>query len=173
MQDRKTTAKNIEVLVQIRLENGDHVKDCMYTGSEKPKLEHRSTVYYHTNQPHWNETVRVVLPLILHPRAFLVVSARHCSSKEGKLFLLTLMRLWLMFNIAKEKPPFSVGYMKLTNPDGTIVADKSHQITCYKPGKSLDEPIPNFKGSKSKGIVYAHNFDRCCCSKAHEKRRSD
>lgn len=78
-----------------------------------------------------------------------------------------------MFNIAKEKPPFSVGYMKLTNPDGTIVADKSHQITCYKPGKSLDEPIPNFKGSKSKGIVFAHNFDRCCCSKAHEKRRSD
>jgi hypothetical protein len=41
LQERKTTAKNIEVLMQVRLENGELVKDCIYTGSDKPKIEHK------------------------------------------------------------------------------------------------------------------------------------
>lgn len=51
-----------------------------------------------------------------------------------------------MQKIGKEKPPNCVSYLKLTNPDGTLIADKTHNMPSYKPGKSMEEPIPNLKG---------------------------
>lgn len=63
------------------------------------------------------------------------------------------------FIIGKEKPPNSVSYLKLTNIDGTIIADKTHNIPSYKPGKSLDEPIPNLKGTYYVTLICSKHSD--------------
>jgi hypothetical protein len=95
-------------------------------------FKNRSLVYYHSNQPHWNETLRIVIDTSRLEKAYLVLLCRHCSSGE-----------------AKEKPPFSIAYLKLTNPDGTVIADRSHVVQTYKIGKSepMEDPVPNFKGN--------------------------
>jgi hypothetical protein len=46
-------------------------------------------VYYHFNQPHWSETVRVALPpAVKLSQAYLVFYSRHVSTKEGKGLIL-------------------------------------------------------------------------------------
>lgn len=40
-KERKTAQKNIEVIMQLVLDNGEVVKDAIFTGSEKPKMEQR------------------------------------------------------------------------------------------------------------------------------------
>jgi C2 domain in Dock180 and Zizimin proteins len=86
-KERKTAQKNVEVVMQLMLENGEVIKDAIFTGSEKPKPEQRSVVYYHSNQPHWNDTVRVVLPLAKLSQAYLVFYSRHVSTGEGIFFI--------------------------------------------------------------------------------------
>lgn len=51
-KDRKTAQKNVEVVMQLMLENGEVIKDAIFTGSDKSKPEYRyapyppSIVYY-------------------------------------------------------------------------------------------------------------------------------
>lgn len=40
-QERKTAAKNVEVVMQLMLEDGEVVKDAIFTGGEKPKPDYR------------------------------------------------------------------------------------------------------------------------------------
>ncbi|GAM25576.1 hypothetical protein SAMD00019534_087510 [Acytostelium subglobosum LB1] len=124
-QDRKTSAKNVEIVVQARLENGDLVKDCMFNG-DKQLSEYRTIVFYHSNQPHWAETVRVNVPLTILSQVYLVFSIRHCTTSE-----------------TKERVPFAVSILKLTNPDGTVIANKSHSLISCKTTKTIDELVPS------------------------------
>ena len=41
LKDRKTAQKNVEVIMQLVLENGEVVKDAIFTGSDKSKQEQR------------------------------------------------------------------------------------------------------------------------------------
>ncbi|GAM22716.1 hypothetical protein SAMD00019534_058910 [Acytostelium subglobosum LB1] len=126
-QDRKTSAKNVEVVIQARLENGDLVKDCLYTG-DKPVSEYKSMIYYHSNQPHWSETIRVNVPLAILDQVYLVMSIRHCTTSE-----------------LKERAPYAISYLKLTNVDGTVVENKLHSLVTYKPAKTTEEFMASIK----------------------------
>ncbi len=40
-QERKTAQKNVEVVMQLIYENGEAVRDNIFTGGDKAKMEHR------------------------------------------------------------------------------------------------------------------------------------
>ncbi|EGG21230.1 SH3 domain-containing protein [Cavenderia fasciculata] len=131
-QDRKTSAKNVEIIVQARLENGDLVKDCLFTG-DKHRSEYKSIVFYHSNQPHWSETIKINVPLQLLDQIYLVFSIRHCTTSE-----------------TKERIPFGMSYLKLTNQDGTVIGNKTHSLVSYKTTKTIEEFIPSLKDPQNK-----------------------
>jgi|TARA_B110000305_G_C19398438_1_gene618786 hypothetical protein len=63
-QDSKKTAKNIEVKVTALLDTGAPM-ECLMRGSGEQSLtgsSYRSTVYYHTNNPPYNETIKLIIP---------------------------------------------------------------------------------------------------------------
>lgn len=54
LQDRKTAQKNVEVVVQVRKEDGECLKNAICVGSGVPlRDEFRSLVIYHSNSPRW------------------------------------------------------------------------------------------------------------------------
>ncbi|EFA76538.1 SH3 domain-containing protein [Heterostelium album PN500] len=141
-QDRKTSAKNVEIIVQARLENGDLVKDCLFNG-DKHRSEYKSVVFYHSNQPHWSETVRVNVPLSILEQVYLVFAIRHCTTSE-----------------TKEKVPFAMSYLKLTNPDGTVIGNKTHSLCTYKTTKTIEEFLPSLKDPSNKAAIRKGEFTK-------------
>eukprot|EP01132_Coremiostelium_polycephalum_P004848 gene4848-6043_t len=134
-QDRKTSAKNVEIIIQARLEDGELVKDCLFYG-DKLKSEFRSIVFYHSNQPHWAETFRVNVPISILDQVYLVISIRHCTTSENK-----------------ERSPFAMSYLKLTNSDGTVIANKTHSIPTYKTTKSMEDFLPSLKDPSNRPAI--------------------
>lgn len=54
LQDRKTAQKNVEVVVQVRREDGTCLRNSISAGSGVPlRDEFRSFVVYHSNSPRW------------------------------------------------------------------------------------------------------------------------
>jgi len=131
-QDRKTSAKNVEIVVQARNEAGELLTNALFYG-DRLKSEFRSIVFYHSNQPHWSETFRVNVPVSVLDQTYLVFSIRHCTTSENK-----------------ERIPFAMTYLKLTNPDGTVIANKTHSIPSYKTNKSMEEFLPSLKDPSNK-----------------------
>lgn len=116
-QEGKKTAKNVEVTLSVRLDDGTLVPGCLTGGvSEAPVDEYRSTVYYHDNQPTWDEPVRVDVDPKLLPRCHVLVECRHCTTKDEKKGKL-----------------FSLGSLPLTSAMGTIIENSTYSVTLYKP----------------------------------------
>ena len=83
---KKTVGRNVEVRMVVVRKNGEPF-NCIVAGAgEAPVSEYRSVIYYHSNTPHWAETVKIVMPTTgfsdIHVKFFF----RHCSSepKENK-----------------------------------------------------------------------------------------
>lgn len=45
------------------------------------QTEYHSMIIYHHNSPHWNETIRLTVPIDKFPSAHVRFEFRHCSSK--------------------------------------------------------------------------------------------
>ena len=84
-QDRKKSAKNIEITVSV-INNGDGtpVPNCLSGGDHVagPQDTFSTYVTYHNNRPFWYETLRVNVPVELYERVHLFFSVAHCS-KSG------------------------------------------------------------------------------------------
>ena len=81
----KKAGRNIDVEMAVVLDDGQVLNNCVSMGTgEAPLQTYHSTVYYHTNSPFWNETVKVVIPIEIFDRAHLRFYFRHCSSHETK-----------------------------------------------------------------------------------------
>lgn len=121
----KTTPRNIEVSVQVLLDNGDVLPDCIVRGSGlQPCSEYFSVIYYHSNTPEWNETIKLVIPPAHYSKAHLRFNFRHCSSKDapGK----------------KKAEIFCFAFKPLVEPgSGRGLKDGSQSLSIYKYDKSL------------------------------------
>ena len=81
----KKSGRNVEVEMAVVLDDGSVLPGCLSIGSGEPGLTtYCSTVYYHSNTPHWNETVKVEIPIESFERAHLRFYFRHCSSHEPR-----------------------------------------------------------------------------------------
>eukprot|EP00026_Physarum_polycephalum_P000045 Phypoly_transcript_00045.p1 GENE.Phypoly_transcript_00045~~Phypoly_transcript_00045.p1 ORF type:complete len:1883 (+),score=230.21 Phypoly_transcript_00045:40-5688(+) len=116
LQDRKTAQKNVEVVVQVRKEDGTCLRNAISIGSGVPLSdEFRSYVIYHSNTPRWFETFRLVIPTNLWSQVHLYVVMKHSTSSDHK-----------------DKGSFAFAFMRIMNEDRTIVANKSYTLNSYK-----------------------------------------
>ena len=47
----------------------------------EPESQYHSMIIYHHNSPHWNETIRLTVPIDKFSKAHVRFEFRHCSSK--------------------------------------------------------------------------------------------
>ena len=67
------------------LDDGTVYQSCIiYGAGEQPVSEYVSTIYYHSNTPNWNETIKLDIPIELFERAHVRFQFKHCSSGEAK-----------------------------------------------------------------------------------------
>ncbi|XP_066913124.1 dedicator of cytokinesis protein 3-like [Clytia hemisphaerica] len=148
----KSAGKNIEVALCVVSDKGQIFNDCMSIGSGgKPMSEYRSYVLYHTNSPHWNERIKVCLPIEQFHKAHLRFTFSHCSRNEGKV---------------KGERIFGFSFIKLLKADGTVTRDGPYELFIYKFDNSVDFMkvqsylrLPANKDElavmESKGVVFA------------------
>jgi hypothetical protein len=143
-QDKKMTQRNVQVRVHVVLDSGA-VLPCLLRaapaafgpvsgGSPPPGPtpdisggvsllpEWRSAVYYHTNQPQFEETLGVHLPSRKQfERAHLRFSFWHASANEDKTH------------------PFGFAFLPLSTGAGAALRDGVHLLRCYAPPPSEAE----------------------------------
>ena len=84
---KKNSPRNVEAYITVHHEDGPQFKDCIYSGigpNELPVSEHVSMLFFHTNNPKWRETIKIVLPPEKFLRAHVRITFHHCSSVDNK-----------------------------------------------------------------------------------------
>lgn len=111
----KSIPKNIEASISLINKLGIAIDSCISPGSNCDNVSsYRSCVFYHSNSPKWNESVKINVPLSEFDSAHIRVEFRHCSTKE------------------KEKRFLGFCFLPLSDQDGAVIADKSHELYLYK-----------------------------------------
>ncbi|KAL6044687.1 Dedicator of cytokinesis protein 3, partial [Balamuthia mandrillaris] len=124
-QDRKRSAKNVEIIMSIRDSKGNILPDGICRGAgDPPASTYQSIVFYHTNTPKWDETVPILIPPTDITNYHLYFEIRHCSTKNSK----------------KERSTFAFTFIRLTDEFGTVLADGEHVLPTFKPMKGDAPP---------------------------------
>ena len=79
-------------------------------------------MYYHCNNPVWNDVLKLVVPEEKLFNCHVRFMARHRTTRD-----------------VKDKPPFSVGYLPLTNPNGTVLSNENTEVSFFNFPKTDDE----------------------------------
>lgn len=112
----KSTAKNIEVTVLVLDSTGVILSECLWGASGMDCCPHyQSMIIYHNNSPCWNETVRLSVPIDKFSTAHVRFELKHCSTRERS-----------------EPKIFGFSFVRLMEPDGATLADKTHELYVYK-----------------------------------------
>ncbi|XP_014772011.1 dedicator of cytokinesis protein 3 isoform X2 [Octopus bimaculoides] len=112
----KTSAKNVEVTMKAFDSIGELIPDCIYRGiGEPPSSYYHSTVFYHSNNPKWKETVKFTLPIEKFTGAHIRLELRHCSTSDKK----------------QGDNLLGFSFIKITNQDITLT-DATHTLCIYK-----------------------------------------
>ncbi|XP_038067057.1 dedicator of cytokinesis protein 3-like [Patiria miniata] len=117
---RKTASRNVEVTVHVLDGNNKKMKCIWLGGDEDETDEYRSTIYYHTNQPHWVENIRLSIPMEMFKDTHIRLECRHCSTTRG------------------ERSLFAIAFMRLMKEDGTTMEDSEHELFVYKCSENQD-----------------------------------
>ena len=128
-QDRKKQAKNIEVKVTCLLDSGSPV-ECLSRGVGEqtvPSASYRSAVYYHKNDPAFNETIRLSIPNDKFERCHLLFVVSHTKDDKdggGVVF---------KSSTGAYRNPSSFAFFPLTSSDnGAAYPDGTHKLKCYE-----------------------------------------
>lgn len=140
-QGRKTTAKNIEITIQLRCSSGEVLRNAVYCGGDETCDTFESIVYYHNNNPRWNETIRLDIPCSasVDKGMHLFFTFRHCSATEKS---------------DKSEKAFAFAAFPLIRSDDAVIHDQNYTLHLFKYDKKHVSPdiyIP--------AIVYAVQVD--------------
>lgn len=132
-QDGKKSAKNVEVKGSVLLDTGAQVP-CLVRGTgrqTRPSAVYRSCIYYHNNNPAFQETVQLQIPdgdAFERSHLFFLIS--HCKDDKKT-----------------ARNPSSFAFLSLTSMDnGVAVQDGVHTLKCYKllPGMDKSKNLPTY-----------------------------
>lgn len=135
-QGRKATAKNVEVSIQVRLNSGEFVENCICVTPTFPVSTYDSVVYYHNNNPKWNETICVNLDAYTFEKAHLFITYRHVSSSSVKLD----KNSGRNHQNDKNEKNIAFSFLPLLRGDRTVVGDGNHTLSMYKYDAKLVVP---------------------------------
>ncbi|GAB1608686.1 dedicator of cytokinesis protein 4 isoform X7 [Argonauta hians] len=159
----KTSAKNVEVTMKAFDCNGVLIPHCIYRGiGEPPASEYHSTVFYHSNNPKWKETVKFTLPIEKFTGAHIRLELRHCSTNDKK----------------QGENLLGFSFIKITNQDITLT-DATHVLCIYKcdtyvnlssmdylclPQSPSEVISPNMSASYQRNLKETLTISSCLCS---------
>ncbi|RWS26001.1 dedicator of cytokinesis protein 3-like isoform X2, partial [Leptotrombidium deliense] len=117
----KSIPKNIEATVTLYGSDGVPIKNSISFGAGiEPVTHYTSVVLYHNNNPRWMESLKILFPLeVFDVNAHIRLEFRHCSTKESN-------------NHQKEKKFLGFSFIPLSDEQGTIIRDGSHEVYIYK-----------------------------------------
>lgn len=111
----KSISKNIEASISLVDKAGLVIEKCISPGSNCDNVSsYKSCVFYHSNSPRWNESIKINVPLSRFDSVHIRIEFRHCSTKE------------------RDKKFLGFAFLPLSDEDGTVIADKSHELYLYK-----------------------------------------
>ncbi|CAG8521101.1 2273_t:CDS:2 [Ambispora leptoticha] len=123
-QGRATTAKNIQVTAEVRLNTGEILEHGISQGSGEPQVtQFESLVFYHSNNPMWGELIKLKIPVEKFEQAHVFFTFRHRSTKDKK-----------------EDKIFAFAYMPLFPENRAFISDGKHSLILYKYDKQLVNP---------------------------------
>lgn len=141
----KTAQRNVEIRVVVLDSEGSVIQNCLSAGSGEPEVtDYSAVIFYHNNNPRWNETIKLAIPIEKFYGSHIRMEFRHCSS-EGRT------------RDKAEKKLFGFSFVKLVSEDGTTLSDGPHELYLYK-----------FNSPTSKGPVTLQQ-----CEDAHNLRTPD
>lgn len=114
---KKATPRNIEVYITLWLDDGQQLLNCLSSGVGECSVvsELRSTVFYHSNNPKWRETFKVLISPERTLRAHIRFQFSHCSSE----------------NKDKADKKFSFAFLSLARK-GMILGNAEHILPLFK-----------------------------------------
>ncbi|CAG8456993.1 uncharacterized protein OCT59_018840 [Rhizophagus irregularis] len=123
-QGRTTTAKNVQVTAEVKLNTGETLENVISQGAGEPKVsQFESLVFYHSNNPIWGELIKLNIPVELFEQAHVFLTFRHRSTKDKK-----------------EDKIFAFAYMPLFSENRAFISDGKHSLVLYKYDKQWTNP---------------------------------
>lgn len=111
----KSIPKNIEASVSLINKAGIAIANCIHPGSNCDSFTcYKSSIFYHSNMPRWNEHIRINVPLSEFDSAHIRIEFRHCSTRE------------------KEKKFLGFAFLPLSDEDGALISNQQHELYLYK-----------------------------------------
>jgi len=144
-QGSKSTAKNIEITVRCVGPDGAFIPKCIGRGLGKQAMledSYSTTVYYHVNNPTYNETVRIHLPAVPDLLgSHLLLTVAHCSTGQSGTTVGSFRSS--MIGGSKEKKSrdyFAFAFMPFVDKDGggVVLGDGPHYLQCYNPPADMN-----------------------------------
>ncbi|XP_071162209.1 dedicator of cytokinesis protein 4-like isoform X6 [Mytilus edulis] len=112
----KKSQKNVEVVVTVYNSKGKVVEKCIHHGcGEDPLIHFPSCVFYHDNQPKWQETIKISLPMDELPGSHIRFDVYHCQARNRA-----------------EKKLYGFAFMRVTNNLQIVIKDGSHNLCIFK-----------------------------------------
>lgn len=122
----KSISKNIEASISLIDKSGLVIDGCISPGSNCDNISfYKSCILYHSNSPKWNEDIKINVPLSEFDSAHVRIEFRHCSTKD------------------REKKFLGFAYLPLSDEDGTVIANGSHELFIYKYDSQVYEDDPS------------------------------
>jgi hypothetical protein len=123
VQDGKKSARNVEVVIRVQNSEGKGIDNCISRGSgDNSETEYHSAVYYHLNNPNYEETIRLNIP----------------PEQLEKCHL--LFTFWHISKTTKNSAPFAFGWLELTESTGAAIVDDEYKIPTFKPFAGIERP---------------------------------
>ncbi|BFZ10880.1 hypothetical protein BsWGS_13919 [Bradybaena similaris] len=169
----KTASKNIEVCVTVYNDQYELIKDCIFPATgDTMKPNFLTHVLYHNNNPRWNETIRLSIPIEKFSTAHIRLELYHCSNRDKA-----------------EKKMFGFAYLSVTTKENTTRLDGKYELCIYKcedfakvknylrlPSLKDDFSDPKLAHNIPNNIPYHHSKNECitvetllCSSKFAQK----
>ncbi|CAO1614916.1 unnamed protein product [Sympodiomycopsis kandeliae] len=147
-----SSAKNIQVSIEVRKRDGSVLEDVISRGSGEPNVtQFDSAIFYHQNAPTWGELLKLELPHELMEQCHLFLSFRHRSSKEEKLASTspstpsTPNQPLSGTSTGKESPvsaPFAHAYLPLFGNNAAFIQDGSHTLLLWRSSRPAQNLSP-------------------------------
>ncbi|KAJ3393933.1 hypothetical protein HDU92_007413 [Lobulomyces angularis] len=116
-QGKKSSAKNVEVSIQLRLNSGEIIEDCIHKGvGESLSSSYESIVFYHNSNPKWYETIKVDFESTIFELSHIFITYKHISASSRK----------------GEDCCFAFSYIPLLQTSGTAINDGNHTLLVYR-----------------------------------------